>query len=70
MATISLTTAISITFLAHCKRLRSHGQSVPKTISRKKPQSGKNWFKLAKKKIHKICFNHSENSSKIPFVLV
>lgn len=89
---ISLTTAISITFLAHCKLLRtqriqpnlieiydngfrqtqdcSQGQSVPKTASQKKPQSGKNWFKLATKKIHKICFNRAENSSKIPFGLV
>jgi hypothetical protein len=25
----------------------SQGQSVPKTASRKKPQSGKKWFKLA-----------------------
>jgi hypothetical protein len=45
----------------------SQGQSVPKTASQKKPQSGKNWFKLATKKIHKICFNRAENSSKIPF---
>jgi hypothetical protein len=48
----------------------SQGQSVPKTASQKKPQSGKNWFKLATKKIHKICFNRAENSSKIPFGLV
>ena len=76
---ISLTTAISITFLAHFKLLRTQRiqpnlieiyDNVPKTASRKKPQSGKNWFKLATKKIHKICFNRAENSSKIPFGLV